>query len=131
MKKLITICLFMAMNFSANSQTLKSGNYKISISDIVSEKNSIQSKYEGNYTITKKGILLANYTFSTLQMTKHLMVLHISTTIEGYGHSFSYNFDSKKYEWDGKEKKVKNYNNIEDLILQGILFYSEVEFEEK
>lgn len=128
MKKLITICLFMAINFLGFAQSLKSGDYTITLSDIKSEKDSGQLKYEGSYTIMKKGIILANYTFSTLQMTEYSMQLHISETKEGYGNSFFYSYDSKKYEWQGKEKKVKNYNNIKDLILQGILFYSEVKF---
>ena len=131
MKKLVTICLFIAINFSGFSQTLKSGDYTITISEIKLEKNSIQLKYDGNYSILKKGAKLASYTFSTLQMSENNMLHHISKTEEGYGSSVFYSFDSKKYEWQGKEKKVKHYNKIEDLILQGILFYSELKFKDK
>lgn len=124
MNKYLFIIVYFVL-CTASAQSLTSGEYTISISNVTSDG----SDYKGNYSIQKKGVKVASQKFSAMKMERTVSI-NIQED-EQYGNTATYFYESKKFDCMGEEKEGKKYKDIKDIILNGILFYSELRFNEK
>lgn len=135
MNKLFIIIYLMA--FTASAQSLTSGEYTITISGVTTEKftrESFGSKYtvvdyKGNYTVQKNGVKIASQKFSAMKMQRTVSI-NIQEG-ENFGNTATYYYETKKFDCMGEEKEAKKYKDTDDIILNGILFYSELRFKDK
>lgn len=134
MKKQLLIALLSMIVYSkTTAQKMTSGNFTVSISDLKSREYTgeimgIKSdiiEYMGNYTIEKNGEEIANQKFSTMQLSKSTLTINIQQS-EILGNSLSYDFNTKKYEFMGEERKAKKTKTTQDIILSGILIYAQM-----
>lgn len=134
MKKFLIIA-FLSICACTNmiGQTVTSGDYKITVSDLQSKKySSDESKYieyNGNYVIYKKGKEIARQKFSTLQIDKSIFTLNVKMD-EDFGNSLAFDFETKRYEFMGEEHEITKYKTSEDLILSGFVVYLKIFDEE-
>ena len=132
-KQLLIALLSMIVYTKTTAQKMTSDNYTVSISDLKSREYTSEAfgtkhdiiEYIGNYTIEKNGNEIASQKFSTMQIDKSTFSINIRES-ETLGNSLSYDFDTKKYEFMGEERKAKKTKTIEDLILSGILIYAKM-----
>ena len=128
MKKYSLILLLSLIVGTASAQKLKSGAYTATISDVKTRSYTQDfygtiydvTEYIGNYTIEKGGSQIESHEFSTLQMGKGSMTLHIRS-----GYPLTYYFDTKKYEIARDTFKAKSSKDIDNIILSGILIYAQ------
>lgn len=124
MNKYLFIIVYFVL-CTASAQSLTSGEYTISISNVTNDG----SDYKGNYSIQKNGVKVASQKFSAMKMERTVSI-NIQED-EQYGNTATYFYESKKFDCMGEEKEGKKYKDIKDIILNGILFYSELRFNEK
>lgn len=114
--------IFYFMLCTASAQSLTQGEYTVSIKNVTSD----QSDYKGTYSIQKKGAEIASQEFSAIK-GKTTVSINIQES-EKFGNTATYFYESKKFDCMGEEKEAKKYKNIKDIILNGILFYAELQF---
>lgn len=135
MKKHFLIILLSMVVATATAQQLSSGDYTVSISNLKTKNYTQQSvvdssvrnnvvEYKGNYTIKKRGVVVKNQEFSTIQTDEDDLSLNISTS-ERSGNTLFYDFSTKKFEIAYEEYKAKKTKTSEDIILSGILIYAQ------
>ncbi|WBV61120.1 hypothetical protein PFY12_03130 [Chryseobacterium camelliae] len=133
MKKLFTI-FFVILSFSAFAQTLKYGDYTVSISNVSTDeydttmfdtKNHI-IEYSGNYVIYKKSEKIAEQKFSAMDMGNVTTVNIKNSDISG--NTVTYEKETKVYEYMGEEKAMKKAKNPKDIILNSIAYYAELSY---
>ena len=132
-KHFLIIFLSMIVYTKTSAQKMTSDNFTVSISDLKSREYTGEFmgkkhdiiEYMGNYVIEKNGEELASQKFTTMQIGKSTFTINIQES-ETLGNSLSYDFDTKKYEFMGEERKAKKTKTVEDLILSGILIYAKM-----
>ena len=131
MKKLITICLLIAISFTANAQQLSSGDYSVYMSNLtysnISGKiygdNYSGKQIEGTYTIKKNGNQVASQKFTFMKLSEYSATLNLKES-ERSGNTLVYDYETKMFEFAGEEYKAKKTKTVEDIILSGILVYA-------
>lgn len=132
-KQLLIALLSMIVYTKTSAQKMTSDNYTVSISELKSREYTGEFmgtkhdiiEYIGNYVIEKNGEEIASQKFSTMQLGKGTFTINIQES-ETLGNSLSYDFDTKKFEFMGEERKAKKTKTTEDLILSGILIYAKM-----
>lgn len=130
MKQKFSLVILYLITCTLAAQTLKSDGYTISLNNIESESGTMTilettydyKQYTGMYTIEKGGAEIVQQSFSTLQLKKNAVSVNIKNK-RGYGNTVSYDYDTKKMEYQYKKFKIKKPKNINDIILNAILIY--------
>jgi len=133
MKKLFTLFL-MILSFSAFAQTLKYGDYTVTISNISTDEYDttmfdIKShivEYSGDYVIYKKSEKIAEQKFSAMDM-ENVTTVNIKNS-DVSGNTVTYEKETKLYEFMGEEKALKKAKNLKDIILNSIAYYAELSY---
>ncbi|KFF07785.1 hypothetical protein IX38_08780 [Chryseobacterium luteum] len=124
------------MACTASAQSIKSGDYAITVSNITTQlipRESFGEKYnlteyKGDYIIKKKGVKIAGQKFYAMKGI-NVVSVNISET-EKLGNTATYTYKTKKLDCMGEEKNFEKIGDIDDIILNGILFYAELKFKE-
>lgn len=117
-----------------SAQSLTDGAYTIRINNLKTKEMFDKTyltfdDYKGNYIIEKNGIVMASQEFSVINSDNVVSInIKMSKTL---GNSLTYYYETKKFEYDGEEKKFKKNKNMIDIFLNAILFYAEIDFKDK
>ena len=127
-KKIHFLTLFLLGTIALSAQTLTSGAYKVTLSNLSEEKSETVSWGEkikisettGNYRVEKNGQVLKSQKFYFLKNSQGEPMLNVSLT-DQTGESMFYNKKDKTFALYDNEVKVLKFGSDKDLILSGIL----------